>query len=87
MFPNWVKPADSEPPPFLVYKWCNGINNLTDVWETSQGECVVMIQSEMERMFEKIDLTLLGRYGGLGFGLPLTIFKASLSGFLVLCFV
>ena len=22
LFPNWVKPADSEPPPLLVYKWC-----------------------------------------------------------------
>ena len=22
LFPNWVKPADAEPPPLLVYKWC-----------------------------------------------------------------
>ena len=22
LFPNWIKPADSEPPPLLVYKWC-----------------------------------------------------------------
>lgn len=22
LFPNWVKPADTEPPPLLVYKWC-----------------------------------------------------------------
>ena len=36
LFPNWVKPSDSEPPPLLVYKWCQGINNLTDVWETSE---------------------------------------------------
>jgi len=28
LFPNWIKPADSEPPPLLVYKWCRGINNL-----------------------------------------------------------
>jgi hypothetical protein len=21
LFPAWVKPADSEPPPLLVYKW------------------------------------------------------------------
>jgi hypothetical protein len=21
LFPNWIKPADSEPPPLLVYKW------------------------------------------------------------------
>ena len=131
LFPNWVKPADAEPPPLLVYKWCapaplcsmacsvhfchsqqvgsacrcntlcfpavlfctlkaracpcllwmltsrqvrcphgepvrrpdtpslcyarrcQGINNLTDVWDTSNGECVVMMQSELEKMFEK----------------------------------
>ena len=62
LFPNWVKPADLEPPPFLVYKWCTGINNLVDIWETGNGECVVMMQSELEKMFEKIDLTLLNRY-------------------------
>ena len=22
LFPNWIKPGDSEPPPLLVYKWC-----------------------------------------------------------------
>mmetsp|Transcript_13991 Transcript_13991/g.37788 ORF Transcript_13991/g.37788 Transcript_13991/m.37788 type:complete len:2349 (-) Transcript_13991:271-7317(-) len=61
LFPNWVKPADTEPPPLLVYKWCHGINNLTNVWETSEGECVVLLQSEFEKMFEKVDLTLLNR--------------------------
>lgn len=44
LFPNWIKPADSEPPPLLVYKWCQGINNLNDVWDTTSGECVVMMQ-------------------------------------------
>lgn len=44
LFPAWIKPADSEPPPLLVYKWCQGINNLTDVWDTAEGECVVMMQ-------------------------------------------
>lgn len=61
LFPNWVKPGDSEPPPLLVYKWCHGINNLTNVWETSEGECVVLMQTEFEKMFEKVDLTLLNR--------------------------
>lgn len=61
LFPNWVKPADSEPPPLLVYKWCQGINNLTDVWDTSEGECVVMMESMLEKMYEKVDLTLLNR--------------------------
>lgn len=61
LFPNWVKPADSEPPPLLVYKWCQGINNLSGVWETDEGECVVMMQTTLEKMFEKVDLTLLNR--------------------------
>ena len=61
LFPNWIKPADTEPPPLLVYKWCQGINNLTDVWDTGEGECVVMLQTKFEKMFEKIDLTMLNR--------------------------
>lgn len=61
LFPAWVKPADEEPPPFLVYKWCQGINNLTDVWQTEDGECVVMMQSTMEKMFDKLDITLVNR--------------------------
>jgi len=61
LFPNWVKPADSEPPPLLTYKWCQGINNLEDVWKTDDGECVVMVQSKFEKAFEKMDLTLLNR--------------------------
>ncbi|CAG9461905.1 unnamed protein product [Pedinophyceae sp. YPF-701] len=61
LFPNWIKPADTEPPPLLVYKWCQGINNLTDVWETGSGECVVLLQSTLEKMYEKIDLRLLNK--------------------------
>jgi len=70
LFPNWVKPSDHEPPPWLVYKWCNGVNNLTDIWETSEGECVVMMQSILEKMYEKVDITLLNRSaaGGTGQG-------------------
>ncbi|CAI5475746.1 unnamed protein product [Closterium sp. Yama58-4] len=61
LFPNWVKPADTEPPPLLVYKWCQGINNLHNVWETEDGQCVVLLQSRFEKLFEKVDLTLLNR--------------------------
>ncbi|GLC46153.1 Pre-mRNA-processing-splicing factor 8A [Pleodorina starrii] len=61
LFPNWVKPADTEPPPLLVYKWCHGINNVSNVWDTANGECVVMMQSEFEKMYDKIDLTLMNR--------------------------
>ena len=49
-----MKPSDSEPPPLLVYKWCQGINNLTDVWETASGECVVVMQSQLEKVYEKV---------------------------------
>jgi len=61
LFPNWIKPADSEPPPLLVYKWSQGVNNLEDVWATERGECVVMLESKLEKVYEKIDLTLLNR--------------------------
>ncbi|KAG2326430.1 hypothetical protein Bca52824_009158 [Brassica carinata] len=61
LFPNWIKPADSEPPPLLVYKWCQGINNSQGIWDTGDGQCVVMLQTKFEKFFEKIDLTLLNR--------------------------
>jgi len=61
LFPNWIKPADSEPPPHLVYKWCQGINNLTDIWDTSEGQCVVLLETKFEKVYEKVDLTLLNR--------------------------
>ncbi|CAJ2664774.1 unnamed protein product [Trifolium pratense] len=61
LFPNWIKPADLEPPPLLVYKWCQGINNLQGIWDTGNGECVVMLQTKFEKFFEKIDLTILNR--------------------------
>ncbi|CAH2079062.1 unnamed protein product [Thlaspi arvense] len=61
LFPSWIKPADSEPPPLLVYKWCQGINNLQGIWDTGDGECVVMLQTKLEKLFEKIDVTLLNK--------------------------
>jgi len=44
-----------------VYKWCHGINNLTDVWDTSANQTVVLMQTKLEKVYEKIDLTLLNR--------------------------
>lgn len=67
LFPNWIKPADSEPPPLLVYKWCQGINNLQDIWDTSEGQCVVMLQTKFEKFFDKLDLTMLNRCGHFSF--------------------
>ena len=61
LFPPWVKPSDNEPPPLLTYKWCQAINNLQDVWETADGECNVMMEADLCRLYDKIDLTLLNR--------------------------
>ena len=30
-----------------------GINNLQDVWETGEGECNVMMETEFDKMYEK----------------------------------
>lgn len=61
LFPSWIKPADSEPPPLLAYKWCQGINNLADIWSTEHGECNVLLETKLEKVFDKVDLTLLNR--------------------------
>ena len=61
LFPNWIKPSDSEPTPKLVYEWCHAINNLDDVWETKNGECNVLMETELDKMYDKIDLFLLNR--------------------------
>jgi pre-mRNA-processing factor 8 len=61
LFPAWIKPGDSEPPPLLVYKWCQGVNNLADVWDTAEGQCNVMMETKFEKLYEKIDLTFLNR--------------------------
>ncbi|OMJ15120.1 Pre-mRNA-processing-splicing factor 8 [Smittium culicis] len=61
LFPAWIKPSDSEPAPLLVYKWCQGINNLDQVWSTKDGGSLVMFQTKLSRVYEKIDLTLLNR--------------------------
>ncbi len=34
---------------------------MQDVWDTSEGECNVMMEAKFEKMYEKIDLTLLNR--------------------------
>ncbi|KAG8407601.1 pre-mRNA-splicing factor 8 [Metarhizium acridum] len=59
LFPAWIKPSDSEVPPLLVYKWAQGINNLSQVWETKDGECNVMVETELSKVYEKMELTLL----------------------------
>ncbi|KAJ2741133.1 Pre-mRNA-processing-splicing factor 8, partial [Coemansia sp. BCRC 34301] len=41
--------------------WCQGVNNLDGAWSTQSGECTVMLEAKLARVFEKIDLTLLNR--------------------------
>ena len=56
------------PGPFLCtirhnrYYIFTGINNLQEVWETGEGECNVMMETRFEKLYEKIDLTLLNRF-------------------------
>lgn len=61
LFPNWIKPSDDEIPPLLVYKWCQGINNIENAWDTSNGQSNVMFESKLHKFTEKIDFTLLSR--------------------------
>lgn len=61
LFPNWVKPSDDEIPPLLVYKWCQGVNNLDNVWDTSHGESNVILETSLSKVAEKMDFTLLNR--------------------------
>lgn len=61
LFPNWIKPDDSEIPPLLVYKWCQGVNNLKDVWEVSRDQSTVMLQTSLDQFSEKFDFTLINR--------------------------
>ncbi|KAK5162724.1 pre-mRNA-splicing factor 8 [Saxophila tyrrhenica] len=61
LFPPWIKPSDSEVPPLLTYKWAQGINNLTNVWGIDEGECNVMMETRLDKVYEKIDITLLNR--------------------------
>ena len=46
---------------FLFLFSSPGINNLQVVWDTGDAECNVMMESSFEKLYEKIDLTLLNR--------------------------
>ncbi|GIQ85078.1 pre-mRNA-processing-splicing factor 8, partial [Kipferlia bialata] len=49
LFPNWVKPTDSEPIPVLLHQFVSGINNLDNAWETEDGSSVVVLQTKLNR--------------------------------------
>ncbi|KAJ2783590.1 pre-mRNA-splicing factor 8 [Coemansia interrupta] len=57
----WVKPADGEPAPLLVYKWCQALNNLAGGWATDAGQTTVVLAARLARVFDKMDLTLVNR--------------------------
>ncbi|KAL4074553.1 RNA recognition motif of the spliceosomal PrP8-domain-containing protein [Scleroderma yunnanense] len=59
LFSVWIKTADTKPPPLLMYKWCQSINNLTDVWKISEGECIVIMETIFSEVCKKINLTPL----------------------------
>ncbi|KAF2857228.1 PROCN-domain-containing protein [Piedraia hortae CBS 480.64] len=61
LFPPWIKPSDSEVPPLLTYKWAQGINNLSNVWSVDEGECNVLLETRLDKVYEKVDHILLGR--------------------------
>ena len=35
------------PPPLLAYKWCQDNNNLQDVWDSSEGQCNVLLDTQL----------------------------------------
>ncbi|EPY30403.1 pre-mRNA-processing factor 8 [Angomonas deanei] len=56
LFPNWVKPSDVEPAPHLVHKFCEGINNSPDIWETAHDESVVLMRTDlMGAFYDNVD--------------------------------
>ncbi|KAL2886667.1 Pre-mRNA-processing-splicing factor 8 [Ceratocystis lukuohia] len=59
LFPAWIKPSDSEVPPLLTYKWTQAINNLDGIWDAENGECNVIIETELSKVYDKMELTLL----------------------------
>ena len=61
LFPSWVKPADTEPPPMLVYKLAQAVNNLTGAWDTAEGQSMVLLETSLSQVYEKVDLVLLNR--------------------------
>lgn len=44
LFPPWIKPADTEPPPLLVYKWCQGERK---GWGEERGGAQLVIRVHM----------------------------------------
>ena len=41
--------------------YLSSLSSYQDVWETADGECGVMLEAKLEKVAEKMDLTLLNR--------------------------
>jgi pre-mRNA-processing factor 8 len=61
LFPEWIKPSDSEPGPYLVYKTCQNINNYHEIWDNTNGSSTALVQTQFSKLFDNVDLTVLNR--------------------------
>ena len=61
LFPSWIKPSDAELALLLAFKFFPGINDLQETWETIEGQCIVVIETTLSKVYEKIGITLLNR--------------------------
>lgn len=59
LFPPWVQPSDLMPPPLLVHKWCERINGLVGAWDTDDNQTMVIVETQLQKFYEQIDLTFL----------------------------
>jgi pre-mRNA-processing factor 8 len=59
LFPSWVKPSDTEPPPLLAYQFAAAVNNAAHVWDTAAGESTVMMQASIEELHERVDWAVM----------------------------
>lgn len=49
LFPPWIKPADTEPPPLLTYKWCQGQSSACVIFTTTFKQFIVRVCLSMEQ--------------------------------------
>ena len=59
LFPSWIKPKDDLPNPARLYNWCNTLNSLDKVWDTSRGERTVYVETQLHNLAENMEGSLL----------------------------
>ena len=50
LFPPWVKPADTEPPPLLTYKWCQGMYTYIKLMKEMLASCHCYLRKGRKRV-------------------------------------